>query len=211
MLRVAIVDDHQIVRVGFRELLDDEQDIEVSFEAASGEEALDRLRRIGCDVLLLDINLPGKSGIEVLRQVRERHAQVRVLILSGYPEESFALVMIRNGAGGYLSKDCDQAELVHAIRMVAQGRRYVSAKTAEILANEVSGDRPGAAHETLSERELQVFLRLARGESVTHIADHLFLSVKTVSTYRSRLIEKLGVTSNAELATYAIRHGLIPD
>ena len=211
MLRVAIVDDHKIVRVGFRELLNEEVDIQVCFEAATGEDALEQLRDHPCDVLLLDLNLPGKSGVDVLRMVRQRYNSVNVLILSGHPEESYALAMIRNGASGYLAKDCEQEELVRAIRMVALGRRYVSPKTAELLADELSGGRPAEAHESLSERELQVFLRLAKGESVSQIADHLHLSVKTVSTYRSRLTEKLGVSSNAELATYALRHGLVAE
>lgn len=209
MIQVAIVDDHQIVRTGFRELLNEDAAIGVSFEAANGDEALACLRTMPCDVLLLDISLPGKSGVDVLRAVRQRHPDLKVLILSGFSEESYALAMLRNGADGYLCKDCDQAELLKAIRTVSLGRRYVSPRTAELLADEMSGERSGEPHEFLSDRELQVFLRLARGESVSGIAERLHLSVKTVSTYRSRLTEKLHVTSNAELATYALRHGLI--
>jgi len=209
MIRVAIVDDHQIVRTGFRELLSEDASISIGFEAATGDEALEKLRTLPCDVLLLDISLPGKSGIDVLRGVRQRYPDVRVLILSGFPEESYALAMIRNGANGYLCKDCEREELLRAIHMVSTGRRYVSARTAELLADEMSGERSGMLHETLSDRELQVFLRLARGESVSDIAGQLNLSVKTISTYRSRVTEKLNVASNAELATYALRHGLI--
>lgn len=209
MLLVAIVDDHQIVRAGFRELLSETVDIQVSFEAASGEEALEQLRSIHCDLLLLDISLPGKNGVDVLRAVRQHYPEMKVLMLSGFPEESYALAMIRNGANGYLCKDCDQSELVRAIRTVSNGRRYVSLRTAELLAEELTGGRPEVPHENLSERELQVFIRLAKGESVSEIAANLHLSVKTISTYRSRLIEKLDVSSNAELATYALRHGLI--
>ncbi len=211
MIQVAIVDDHQIVRTGFRELLSEDSAINMSFEAANGDEALAQLRTTSCDVLLLDISLPGKSGVDVLRIVRQRYPALKVLILSGFPEESYALAMIKNGANGYLSKDCGQDELLRAIHMVANGRRYVSARTAELLADEMSGERSGEPHETLSDRELQVFLRLARGESVSDIAGHLHLSVKTISTYRSRLTEKLRVASNAELATYALRHGLIAE
>jgi two-component system, NarL family, invasion response regulator UvrY len=209
MIQVAIVDDHQIVRTGFRELLNEDSAISVSFEAANGDDALALLRTTPCDVLLLDISLPGKSGVDVLRTVRQRYPDLKVLILSGFPEESYALAMIKNGANGYLCKDCEQAELLKAIRTVSLGRRYVSPRTAELLADEMSGGRSGELHETLSDRELQVFLRLVRGESVSDIAEQLHLSVKTISTYRSRLTEKLNVTSNAELATYAIRHGLI--
>ena len=209
MIQVAIVDDHQIVRTGFRELLSEDSSISLGFEAANGDEALEKLRTSPCDVLLLDISLPGKSGVDVLRTVRQRYPEMRVLILSGFPEESYALAMIKNGASGYLCKDCERDELLRAIRMVATGRRYVSGRTAELLADEMSGERSGVLHEALSDRELQVFLRLARGESVSDIAEQLHLSVKTISTYRSRVTEKLNVSSNAELATYALRHGLI--
>ncbi len=201
--------DHQIVRTGFRELLTEDSAISISFEAANGDDALALLRTTPCDVLLLDISLPGKSGVDVLRTVRQRYPDLKVLILSGFPEESYALAMIKNGANGYLCKDCEQSELLKAIRTVSLGRRYVSPRTAELLADEMSGGRSGELHEFLSDRELQVFLRLVRGESVSDIAEQLHLSVKTISTYRSRLTEKLNVTSNAELATYAIRHGLI--
>lgn len=209
MLHVAIVDDHEIVRAGFREMLADELGIAVAFEAASGEAALASLAEVGCDVLLLDIALPGQSGVDVLRQVRQRHADVRVLVLSGYPEERYALAMLRNGADGYLSKECGRDELLRAVHAVAQGRRYLSPRMAELLADEVVGNGPAAPHQQLSERELQVFLRLARGESVSGIGEALHLSIKTVSTYRSRLLDKLGLASNAELAAYALRNGLI--
>jgi DNA-binding NarL/FixJ family response regulator len=211
MIQVAIVDDHQIVRTGFRELLSEDSSINITFEAASGDEALEKLRTTQCNVLLLDISLPGKSGVDVLRAVRQRHPDIKVLILSGFPEESYALAMIRNGANGYLCKDCEREELLRAIHMVSAGRRYVSPRTAELLADEMSGERSGVLHETLSDRELQVFLRLARGESVSDIAGQLHLSVKTISTYRSRVTDKLNVASNAELATYALRHGLITE
>ncbi len=209
MLRIAIVDDHQIVRAGFRELLADELGITIVFEAASGEAALESLRAQAVDVLLLDLSLPGQSGVDVLRAVRQRFEGVRVLMLSGVPEERYALARSRYGADGSLCKDGSREELLQAIRTVAQGRRYVSARTAELLAEELGGGGSAAPHDKLSDRELQVFLRLARGESVSDIAEVLNLSVKTVSTYRTRLLETLGVGSNAELATYALRHGLI--
>ncbi|MCK6375049.1 MAG: response regulator transcription factor [Zoogloea sp.] len=211
MLRLAIVDDHKIVRAGFREMLSDELGIRVEFEAASGEEAMQKLRETACDVLLLDLSLPGQSGVDVLRAVRQRYESLKVLVLSGFPEERYALPMIRNGANGYLCKDCERDELIKAIRTVAQGRRYVSARTAELMADDLAGAGNSLPHENLSERELQVFLRLAKGESVSSIAELLNLSVKTVSTYRSRLLEKIDVSSNAELAAYALRHGLMVD
>jgi len=209
MLRVAIVDDHEIVRAGFREILAGELGIAVAFEAASGEEALASLQTSACDVLLLDLALPGQSGVDVLRTLRQRHSDLRVLVLTGYPEERYALAMIRNGADGYLCKECGRDELLNAVRTVAQGRRYLSPRMAELLADEVLGGAPAAPHEQLSERELQVFHRLARGESVSEIGEVLNLSIKTVSTYRSRLLEKLGMSSNAELAAYAVRNGLM--
>lgn len=209
MLRVAIVDDHEIVRAGFREMLAGELGIAIAFEAASGEEALECMHEDGCDVLLLDLALPGQSGIDVLRKLRQHYAELRVLVLTGYPEERYALAMIRNGADGYLCKECGREDLLKAVGVVAQGRRYLSPRMAELLADEVAGASAAAPHLQLSERELQVFLRLAQGQSVSAIGRALNLSIKTVSTYRSRLLEKLGVASNAELATYALRNGLI--
>ncbi|QID19505.1 response regulator transcription factor [Nitrogeniibacter mangrovi] len=209
MLHIAIVDDHEIVRTGIREMLADELDIRVAFEADSGEAALDQLRDTPCDVLLLDLALSGCSGGEVLRVVRQRFDTVRVLVLSTFPEERYAPAMIRHGADGYLCKECDRDELIGAIRTIAQGRRYISPRTAELLAGELAGDAPRLRHSQLSERELEVFLRLARGESVSDIGEALNLSIKTVSTYRTRVLDKLAVSSNAELATYAIHHGLI--
>lgn len=211
MLRIAIVDDHQLVRAGFRELLGEEVDLKIVFEAASGESALEALGETPCDVLLLDLALPGRSGIDVLRIVRQRYPEVAVLVLSGFPEERYALAMIRNGARGYLCKDCEREEMLDAVHTVAQGRRYVSPRTAQLLAEEVLGEGSAEPHATLSEREMQVFLRLARGEAVSGIATALNLSVKTVSTYRSRLLEKLSLSSNAELAAYALRNGLMMD
>lgn len=214
ILRIGIVDDHSIVRAGFREMLDSAGDsgLQVAFEAASGEIALDALDKAACDVLLLDIALPGKSGVEVLRQVRQEHRDVRVLMLSGYPEDRYASAMLRQGAHGYLCKDCNAQQLVQAIRTVARGKRYLSPHAAHILADEVAtGERARQPHEALSDRELQVFLCLTRGDSVTKIAQNLKLSVKTISTYRTRLLDKIGVSSNAELAAYAVRRGLIED
>ncbi len=211
MLRIAIIDDHQIVRTGFREMLADEMGFELAFEAASAEEAQTLLRQNPANVLLLDLSLPGQSGVDFLRNLRQRDTETRVVILSGFPEDRYALSLLRHGADGYLCKDCTEEELITAIRTVAQGRRYLSPRTAELLARDFTEGGSVAAHEKLSDRELQVFLRLARGETVSAIAELLHLSAKTVSTYRSRLLEKLDVSSNAELAAYAIRNGLIDE
>ena len=209
MLRIAIVDDHQIVRAGFREMLADELDFEFAFEAATGEEALAGLRAHDTDVLLLDLSLPGQSGVDVLRAARQRHDRLRVLVLSGFPEERYALSMIRNGADGYLCKDCTREELVGAIRTVAQGRRYLSPRTAELLARELTGETSAAPHEKLSDRELQTLTMIASGKRLSDIAEELLLSPKTVSVYRARVLEKLKLANNAELTVYAIRNRLV--
>ncbi|MGV3469231.1 response regulator [Limnobacter sp.] len=211
MIRLAIVDDHAIVRAGFREMLSEELGMSIQFEAGTAEEAQSLLRQYNCDVLMLDLSLPDQNGIDLLRTVKQRHEETQVLIISSFSEERYALSMIRSGASGYLCKDCDRSDLINAIHTVAQGRRYISANTAELLAREMAGETDKPAHQELSEREMQVFMRLVRGESVSTIAQALHLSVKTISTYRSRLLEKLGVNSNAELATYAHQHGLLLD
>ncbi|MGE4340959.1 MAG: response regulator [Pigmentiphaga sp.] len=211
MLKLAIVDDHQIVRAGFREMLADELGLEFVFEAASAEEATAQLRQQSIDVLLLDLSLPGQSGVDLLRHSRQHYPELHVLILSGFPEERYAMAMLRHGASGYLCKDCSRDELLNAIHAVSRGRRYLSTRATDLLARELAEGGTQAPHERLSDRELQVFLRLSRGESVSLIATSLNLSAKTISTYRTRLLEKLSVTSNAELAAYAIRHGLLPD
>ena len=211
MIRLAIVDDHAIVRAGFREMLSEELGMSIQFEAGTAEEAQNLLRQHNCDVLMLDLSLPDQNGIDLLRAVKQRHEETQVLIISSFSEERYALSMIRSGASGYLCKDCDRSDLINAIHTVAQGRRYISANTAELLAREMAGETAKPAHQELSEREMQVFMRLVRGESVSTIAQALHLSVKTISTYRSRLLEKLGVNSNAELATYAHQHGLLLD
>lgn len=209
MIRLAIVDDHAIVRAGFREMLSEELGMSIEFEAGTAEDAQLLLKQHPCDVLMLDLSLPDQNGIDLLRTVKQRHEGTQVLIISSFSEERYALSMIRSGASGYLCKDCDRVDLINAIYTVAQGRRYVSPNTAELLAREMAGESGKPPHEQLSEREMQVFMRLVRGETVSVIAETLHLSVKTVSTYRSRLLEKLGVSSNAELTTYAHHHGLL--
>lgn len=207
-VRIAIVDDHEIVRRGFRDLLADESGFEVTLETASGETLMQALRQGECDLVLLDIALQNENGVDILRAIRRRFAHIGVLILSGYPEDRYALPMLRHGANGYLCKDCAADELVTAIRSVGRGQRYISGKTAELLASEVAGEQEAEPHQLLSERELQVFLRLAQGCSVSATAEALHLSTKTISTYRARLMQKMGLCSNAELAAYAVRHGL---
>jgi DNA-binding NarL/FixJ family response regulator len=208
MIRIAIVDDHAMVRAGLRQFFADQSDFAVVGEAGSGREALDIVRRGGVDVVLMDIAMPDQSGVDALAAIKAREPELAVLILSGFPEAHYATALLRQGASGYLNKDCDPEDVVRAIRTVARGRKYISAGVAERLAESLVGGGK-AAHEELSERELQVFLRLAQGETIGHIADSLSLSVKTVSTYRTRVMEKMGLASNSDLTYYALKNGLI--
>ncbi|HTD06879.1 response regulator transcription factor [Undibacterium sp.] len=209
MIRIAICDDHQIVRAGFKQIFSEVTDIDVVAEATSGREALDIARKNICDVLLLDISMPDQSGIDTLRTIKQGQPELPVLILSGYPAQQYAVNLLKMGANGYLNKECDSEELIKAIRTVATGRRYVSAAVGEILAQGFDHDTTAAIHTELSDREFQVFLRLAKGESVSDIAVKLSLSVKTISTYRTRVMEKMGLHSNSDLTYYALKNNLL--
>ncbi|HEY1396947.1 response regulator transcription factor [Roseateles sp.] len=209
MIRIAIVDDHAIVRAGLRQFLSEQVDLRVTGEAGSGREALDLVRAGELDVMLMDLSLPDQSGVETLAAIKARKPELPVLILSGFPETHYATTLLRQGASGYLNKECDPEEIATAIRTVFRGRKYITPAVAELLAEGLGSPADQAAHDTLSERELQVFLRLARGETVGHIADGMSLSVKTVSTYRSRVLEKLSLSTNSELTYYALKNGLI--
>ena len=209
MIRVGIVDDHAIVRSGLRQFLSDEVDLRVTAEAANGREALEIARGGEVDVLVMDLSMPDQGGVDALAAIRARFPDLPVLILSGFPEAHYATTLLRQGASGYLNKECDPQEIAHAIRTVARGRRYITPAVAELLADGFAGGADRPPHEALSERELQVFLRLARGETVGHIAEQMCLSVKTVSTYRSRVMDKLKLHSNSDLTYYALKNGLI--
>jgi DNA-binding NarL/FixJ family response regulator len=209
MIRIAIVDDHPMVRAGLRQFFADQADFAVVAEAANGREALDIVRGGEVEVILLDISMPGQSGVDTLVAIRARAPDLPVLILSGFDEAHYATTLLRLGASGYLNKDCDPDEIVRAIRTVHRGRKYVSIGMAERLAEGLSAGADKPDHEQLSERELQVFLRLARGETISQMAESLCLSVKTVSTYRSRVMEKMHLSSNSDLTYYALKHGLI--
>jgi len=209
IIRVGIVDDHAIVRTGLRQFLSDQVDMRVSGEAANGTEALELVRAGDVDVLLMDLSMPGQSGVEALAAIHARAPELPILILSGFPEAHYATTLLRQGASGYLNKECDPEEILKAIRTVARGRRYITSQVAELLADGMVGGGDKLPHESLSERELQVFLRLARGETVGHIAEGMFLSVKTVSTYRTRVLEKLKLGSNSDMTYYALKNGLI--
>ncbi|WP_077035633.1 response regulator transcription factor [Pelomonas sp. KK5] len=209
MIRIAIVDDHAIVRAGLRQYFSDQTDLRVTGEAGNGREALDIVRGGDVDVILMDLSMPDQGGVEVLAAIKAREPDLPVLILSSFPETHYATTLLRQGASGYLNKECDPEDIVKAIRTVYRGRKYITPAVAELLADGLSGDADSLPHEQLSERELQVFLRLARGETIGHMADSMSLSVKTVSTYRSRVMEKLKLASNSDLTYYALKNGLI--
>lgn len=209
MIRVAIVDDHAIVRSGLRQYLSEHVDLRVTGEANNGKDALALAREGDVDVMLMDISMPDQGGVEALKAIKSRFPELPVLILSGFPEAHYATTLLRQGASGYLNKECDPEEIANAIRTVARGRKYISPAVAELLADGLAGGLERPAHELLSERELQVFLRLAKGETIGHMAEEMFLSVKTVSTYRTRVLEKLKLASNSDLTYYAMTNGLI--
>ncbi|MEJ8851392.1 response regulator transcription factor [Variovorax rhizosphaerae] len=209
MIKIGIVDDHAIVRNGLRDYFANHVDLRVVGEAASGREAIDLVRNNEIDVLVMDLLMPGQSGIDAIAMIRAKAPDVGILILSGYPEEHYAMNMIRQGASGYLNKDCDPAEIVKAIQVVAMGRRYITPAVAELLARQLDRKDNAPVHEHLSEREFQVFLKLAKGETIGAIGEALSLSVKTVSTYRTRLMEKMNLTSNSDLTYYALKSQLI--
>ncbi len=209
MIRVAIVDDHAIVRAGLRQYLSEQTDLSIAGEAANGKEAFELVRTGTVDVLLMDLSMPDQSGVDVLLALKARHPELPILILSAFPETHYATTLLRQGASGYLSKECDPDDIVQAIRTVAGGRKYITPVVAQLLAEEISAPNDRPAHEQLSERELQVFLRLAQGGTVGQVAETLSLSVKTVSTYRTRVLEKLKVQTNSDLTYYALKNGLI--
>ncbi len=208
-LKILIVDDHDIVRAGFRQILGEHSRFAVAGEARSATEAMERLRADTYDVVLLDISLPDVSGVDVLRRIKERYPDLKVLILTGFPEEQYGINMLRAGAAGFLAKTCTADQLTSAIETIAIGRRYVSPKLAELMADGLNAASESPVHEQLSERELEIFFRLAKGDTVSDIAKGLFISVKTVSTYRTRLLEKMGLRTNSELTYYAVKNGLI--
>jgi DNA-binding NarL/FixJ family response regulator len=208
MTRVLIADDHALFRAGLRQFLVDALPSAEIGEAASGNEALTCLQRKDWDLLVLDINMPDRTGLDILRHVKSGHPATRVLVLSGYPERQYALNVLRAGASGYIAKDAAPEDLLKAVRMVLQGRRYVSESLAELLLLDMDrADKP--LHTLLSDREFQIFGKLAAGQGVSEIGRELCLSVKTVSTYRTRILEKMRMKSNADLTSYALRNEII--
>jgi DNA-binding NarL/FixJ family response regulator len=209
MIRILVADDHAVVRQGVKQILADEKDMAVLDEAENGSETLKKVLQNDYDVILLDISMPGRSGLEVLEDIKGLRPKVAVLILSMHPEEQYAVRALRTGASGYLTKASAPHELIGAIRKAASGRKYVTSSIAEKLAEELEIDAQGLPHERLSNREHQVMLMLAGGKTVSDIAEELCLSVKTISTYRARIMTKMGMKKNAELTLYAIHNKLI--
>jgi len=209
MIRVILCDDHAVVRRGIRDTLADAVDIQVVGEAASYSEVREVLRNTPCDVLVLDLNLPGRGGLEVLSSLKDTESQVKVLIVSMYPEDQYAIRCLRAGARGYVNKAGDPVELVAAVRTVAEVKKYVSTAVAQMLVDNLHAPANEVLHSSLSERELQTLLMIASGKRLSDIAAELMLSPKTVSVYRSRVLEKLKLSNNAELTVYAIRNNLV--
>lgn len=210
MIRVVLADDHAIVRRGVRQILGEADDIEVVAEARDYGELSRLLRDQACDVLVLDISMPGKNGIEALKALRERLPRLAVLVLSMFPEDQYALRALKAGAAGYVSKEAAPEKLVEAIRLAARGKKYITPEVAQALASQLdAGARPENPHEALSDREYETLRLIASGKKLSEIAEAMSLSPKTVSVYRARLLEKMKMRTNADLTHYAVKHGLI--
>jgi len=209
MIRVIIADDHAILRQGVRQIVQSQSDMDVVGEASNYVEVMQHVRQEACDILLLDIAMPGKNGIDTLKQVKHEFPKLPVLVLSMYPEDQYAIRALKAGASGYLTKVTAADQLVQAIRQLMRGRRYITAELAESLAASITGDLDVPAHEILSDREYQTLRHIAAGRTLAQIGEELAVSPKTVSVYRARLLAKLRLTTNAELTRYALEHNLV--
>ena len=211
MIKVILCDDHALIRRGIRDTLSDAVDIEVVGEAGDYGELRALMRGLSCDVLVLDINLPGRNGLDVLHVLKDEGSPVKVLVVSMYPEDQYAIRSLRAGAYGYVNKGGDPQLIVQAVRTVAQGRKYVTPEIAQMLVESLTAPASENPHDRLSDRELQTLVLIASGKRLSDIAEELKLSPKTVSVYRARVLEKLALQNNAELTVYAIRNGLVGD
>src|ERR1051325_952780 len=209
MIRVVVVDDHAVVREGLKRIIAENGGMAVTGEAADGHEAMQIIKKDSCDVVLLDITMPNKNGLDVLKELHAESPRLPVLVLSMHPEDQYAVRVLRAGAAGYVTKESAPAKLVQAIRKVVRGGKYVSPSLAERLVFDLGADKDKAPHELLSDREYQVLCLISSGKTVTQIANELALSIKTVSTYRVRILEKLKMKNNAEMTRYAIQEGLV--
>ena len=209
MIRILLADDHSMFREGLKYIIADEPDMQVTGETASSREAISKIMEEDYDVVVLDINIPGRDGIQVLSEIKAAKPNVAVLMLSMYAEEQFAMRALRAGASGYLTKESAPDEFIAALRIVAQGGKYITSSVAEILANNIDIHVERPPHEKLTDREFEVMLKISLGKKIGEIARELNLSGKTISTYRARILEKMKMTDNTELTQYAIRHSLL--
>ena len=209
MIKILIADDHTMFREGLKHILAEYPDLVVTDEANNGQEVLDKIWKNNYDMVLLDITMPGMTGLEALKQLKNDRPKLPVLILSMHPEEQYAVRVLRAGASGYLTKESAPDELITAIRKISQGRKYITPSLAERLASEFEADSERPLHDILSDREYQVLRMIAAGKTLTHIAGELSLSIKTVSTYRTRIMDKMKMKSNAEVMHYVIKHQLL--
>lgn len=209
MIKILIADDHAVVREGVKYILSEIRDIKVDGEASNGHEALEKISKNDYDLVLLDIAMPGRDGLEILKDIKAQKPKLPVMILSMFPEEQYALRALKSGASGYLTKDSIPDELIKAVRKILNGGKYVSSSFSDKLLFSLNSDADGPLHETLSDREYQVMRLIASGKTIKDIADEMALSVKTVSTYRSRILEKMDMKNNAELTHYAIKQHLV--
>jgi DNA-binding NarL/FixJ family response regulator len=209
MIKILIADDHAIVREGLKQILSESPDLVVVAEASSGQEVLEKISKSDLDLVVLDIAMPGRGGLDILKEIKTQRPRLPVLMLSMYPEEQYAIRVLKSGASGYLTKESAPTELVMAIRQISQGKKYISPSLAEKLAIDLELSPDKLPHEILSDREYQVMCMIASGKTLKEIADGLSLSIKTISTYRSRILEKMNMRTNAEVTHYAIKNNLV--
>ncbi len=209
MIKVFIADDHAIVRKGLVQILNDTADMKLVGEGENGTDVLDSIGKLDYDVLVLDITMPGRNGLDILKQLKEIKPKLPVLILSMHPEDQYAKRVLKAGASGYLTKESASEELINAIRIINNGRKYITSNIAESMANDLEKNRTGPLHEKLSDREFEVMQLIAIGKTVSEIGNILSLSVKTISTNRSRILKKMNLKNNAELICYAVKHDLV--
>ncbi|MCL5991475.1 MAG: response regulator transcription factor [Bacteroidetes bacterium] len=209
MIRIIIADDHSVVRRGLKQIFDETHDLQVVDEASSGNELLDKVRHNSYDVVILDISMPGKDGLDTLKELKNLKPELPVLVFTVFPEEQYAVRILKAGAAGYLNKESEPEEMLDAIHKVSQGRKYISPGLAEILASNLDASGETPIHDTLSDREFQVMCMIASGRTISDIAKELSLSINTISTYRIRILEKLNLKNNAEITHYALKNRLV--